>query len=569
MTDAFSAPPGPQELAGYDPASANRPPRAWLQVWDWSPVLPEPVLTPWQPVLTLLRRAKPSGPDDPRTTGPFVQITDAPRPVVDERQAAAIAAEHGPTAAAATLATAPDAGDPRYLMVLRALIEGDPVAWTTQPAEITARLALPSLCAFYLSIAAEQTRRRDAFPANALAEAVMVALAAHRDHATLADSTTTDDPATGTDPDDDSSTADLTEQALLDLVFAAWRTGTDLGTNLPAVLDHLYNLTAPLTTPAGTTPDDTSPGALPADFVGTDPAGRAIHCLLEHARRQPSAPGDSLPTRLLHHLTTITEATGTEPRTVAALGPYLPLLHHRALDWIHDHRTVLLPLPADGTPTAASAWLRWGPAHPPLLTDLDRAELLTRLRTSTPPEAASHMALALLDDPHILGDPAALFVELAAADGGSAAASRLLELLAHHTAHATDAAVQLWRAALSAGMPPGAMVGAGTFSLTAIDEATWLDLTLASARHTPALRNTDHIAERAAHHPGKPEAAHLVALLVAHPSTDPWRDATVRQHARSLLTAIAQLPPAPEAERPTQELRDALITAGDIDAHQM
>ncbi|WP_326585450.1 hypothetical protein OG889_45145 [Streptomyces sp. NBC_00481] len=561
MTDAFGAPPGPEKLAGYDPASADRPPRAWLRVWDWSPVLPEAVLTLWQPVLTLLRRAKPSGPADPRTAGPFVQITDAPRPVVDETQAAAIAAEHGPAAAAAALATAPDAGDPRYLMVLRTLIEDDRAAWTTQPAEITARLALPALRAFYLSIAADQTRHRDAFPAGALAEAVMAA---------LADTTTTDAPAAGTDPDDDQpSTAGLTEQALIDLVFAAWRTGTDLGANLPAVLDHLYNLTAPLTTPAGTTSDDTSPGTLPADFVGTDPAGRAVHCLLEHARHQRSAPGDGLPARLLHHLTTIIEATGTEPRTTAALGPYLPLLHHRARDWIHNHRTVLLPLPADSTPTAASAWLRWGPAHPPLLADLDRAELLSRLRTSTPPGAASHMALALLDDPHVLGDPAALFTELAAADGGPAAASRLLDLLAHHTAHATDTAVQLWRAALSAGMPPGAMAGAGTFALTDIDEATWLDLTLASARHTPALRNTDHIAERAAHHPDKPAAAQLATLLVAHPSTDPWRDATVRQHARRLLAAIGQLPPATELERPTQELRDALITAGDIEAHQL
>ncbi|MDI1454434.1 hypothetical protein NHG22_11540, partial [Streptomyces sp. ATE26] len=185
----------------------------------------------------------------------------------------------------------------------------------------------------------------------------------------------------------------------------------------------------------------------------------------------------------------------------------------------------------------------------------DRAELLNRLRTSTPPEAASHVALALLDDPHFLSDPTALLTELAAADGGAAAVSRLLELLAHRAAHAaaapaTAAAVELWRAALVADLPEGALAGAGTFVLTSIDDTIWLDLTLASARHTPALRDTDHIAERSTHHPDKPAAAQLTALLVAHPSTNPWRDATVRQHVRTLLAAIGQPPPTHNSPSP-------------------
>ncbi|MFE4801933.1 hypothetical protein ACFRFL_45165 [Streptomyces sp. NPDC056708] len=83
------------------------------------------------------------------------------------------------------------------------------------------------------------------------------------------------------------------------------------------------------------------------------------------------------------------------------------------------------------------------------------------------------------------------------------------------------------------------------------------------------MRDTDHIAERAAHHPDKPAAAQIAALLVARPSTDPWRDANVRQHARSLLAPIGQRPPGPELDHPAQELRAALITAGEIDAHQL
>ncbi|MFF3128596.1 hypothetical protein ACFVRD_41465 [Streptomyces sp. NPDC057908] len=420
MAAAFGAPPGPEDLAGYDPASAARPPRVWIRVWHWSPVLPEPLLALWEPVLTLLRRAKPSGPANPCAAGPLVEITNQPPPALNETQVQAIAAEHGPAATAAALAAAPD---PRYLMVLRTLIETDPAAWTTAPADITACLALPQLRAFYLVIAAEQTRCRDAFPGHALAEAVAEALAAHRD-ATFAAPVTDED--THTDTDDDTPTARLAEQALLDLLIAAWRADSDLGENLPTALGHLYDLTAPLTTPSGGTPDDTPPGTLPADFVGTGPAGRAVHCLLEHARHHHRTTGAGLPTMLLNHLTTITEATGNQPRTAAALGPYLPLLHDLAPDWLQGHRAVLLSLPADNTLSAASAWLRWGPSHPPLLADLDRAELLNRLRTCAPPEAVSHIAAALLGDPRFLGDPATLFAELAAAEGGTAAASRLL-----------------------------------------------------------------------------------------------------------------------------------------------
>lgn len=572
MAAAFGTLPGPGELAAYNPAPTSRPPRVWLRVWHWSPVLSEPLLALWEPVLTLLRRAKPSGPPDPRTNGPFVEISDQPPPAVSEAQAQAIATEHGPAAAAAALAAASDAGDSRYLMVLRTLIEKDPAAWTTTPADLTATLALPQLRAFYLAVAAEQTRHSDAFPGHALAEAVAAALAAHRDAAT-ADPVAEEGTAADTD-DDHTPAARLAEQALFDLLITAWRTDTNLGDNLPAVLDHLYELTAPLTTPSDGNTDDIPPGTLPADFVGTDPAGRAMHCLLEHARHHHRTTGEDLPTRLLDHLTVITEATGKQPRTAAALGPYLPLLHQRARDWIHVHRAVLLALPANGTPSAASAWLRWGHPHPPLLADLDRAELLHQLGSGTPPEAASHVALSLLDDPTFLGDPAVLFTEIAVAEGGTTAASRLLELLAHYTARAdtapvTSAAVQLWRAALAADLPEGALAGAGTFALTGIDDTTWLDLTLASARHTPALRDTDHIAERTAHHSSKPEAAQLAALLIAHPSADPWRDVTVREHARSLLAAIGQNSTSLQLEDATQELREALIIAGDIDAHQL
>ncbi|MER7659701.1 hypothetical protein [Streptomyces albidoflavus] len=51
------------------------------------------------------------------------------------------------------------------------------------------------------------------------------------------------------------------------------------------------------------------------------------------------------------------------------------------------------------------------------------------------------------------------------------------------------AAADLWRAALAAGLPSGALAGAGAFADTGLDEDLWLSLTRASAEHTPALTN--------------------------------------------------------------------------------
>ena len=471
LAAAFGTPPGPEELAAYEPDSA-RPPRTWLRVWDWSPVLPGAVTASWEPALAVLRTIRPSGPPDPRAADPLVEIEDPEPPAVTADQAIALAAGQGPAAAAAALADAPDAGGTRYLMVLRTVIDSDPVAWTAAPAQIAAALALPELRAFYLSIAADHTRTPGAFPGQALAEAAITALTW---------SAESGDP----DQDEDEPPAEyLAGQALFDLLTAAWRTDTDLGDHLPAALDHLYALTTPLTTPAPTidgSPADTFTG----DFVGTDPAGRALQCLLEHARHHDRATGEGMLDRLRHHLDLVIEATGRTARTSAALGRYLPQLHRQAPSLLHDHSTALLALPDNGTSSAASSWLHWGPAHPPLLAKLDRGAILARLRQDTPPEAFDHTAHALLTDPTALGDPQTLFIALADGEGGPTAVSRLLERIAHLARGVPAATVSLWQAALAASLPEGALAGAGAFADLDIDATTWLDLSLASARHTP------------------------------------------------------------------------------------
>ncbi|MEU9037950.1 hypothetical protein AB0D45_24040 [Streptomyces sp. NPDC048352] len=44
-----------------------------------------------------------------------------------------MAAEHGPAAAAAVLAAAPDVADTRYAVLLHDLVTADPAAWTADP----------------------------------------------------------------------------------------------------------------------------------------------------------------------------------------------------------------------------------------------------------------------------------------------------------------------------------------------------------------------------------------------------------------------------------------------------
>ncbi|WP_232792164.1 hypothetical protein [Actinacidiphila yeochonensis] len=160
---------------------------------------------------------------------------------------------------------------------------------------------------------------------------------------------------------------------------------------------------------------------------------------------------------------------------------------------------------------------------------------------------------------------------------GVATVSGLLEAIAAGTPHTgagsplppagqarAGAAVVLWRAALAAGLPAGALAGAGAFADADLDEAVWLELMRSSAEHSPALTDADLVAERAAAHPGRPDALLLAAVLVSQaPGT--WREAAVRRHARALLDAAAVLPGAdrPDAWR---ELREALVNAGDVDA---
>lgn len=599
---ALGVPPPAAAVEEALPAGADRvdglaePLASWLRVWDWSPVLPAGVLAGWEPVLDAVRRLKPAGPPDPRTAPVLEPVKESTALNVEDL--AVVAAGQGPAAAAVALAAAPDAGDGGYAMVLHRLVADDPAAWTADPSAVLAALKLPELGAFYLAAAAVHAESPRAFPGGTLAGAVTAALGLRRALDRPA-------PAAGQRTAADRSDGVLfADQALADLLTAVWRTDAALGAGLEQdVLTHLHALAAELSLPAagrtsagqaagapaapGEPGPDAGEGGAPAgapELLGSDPRVRALGCLLEYAAGQARAHGE-MPAGVLRAVAGALPAAAGQEAVATAIGVRLPALHQLAPAFAAEHHAALYGL-VPGRPSPAASWLRWGPSSPPLLAALDRAGLIGALRDASglAQGAAGHTAAALLADPELLGEPAAWWAELAGAAGagddsgeGVAAVSGLLEAIAAGTPHTgaagplppagqarVRAAVVLWRAALAAGLPAGALAGAGAFAGAAVDEVVWLELMRSSAEHSPALADADLVAERAAAHPDRAEALLLAAVLVSRaPGT--WREAAVRRHARALLDAAAARP-ADERPQAWQELRAALVNAGDVDA---
>ncbi|MFB8290625.1 hypothetical protein [Kitasatospora purpeofusca] len=539
-----TAPTGAELARGRAALEAGeRPPAGWLTVWDWSPVLPAQTLAPWSDVLAILRTIAPAGPRDPRQAEDFVTVSAVPQPDLTVDVLAATVSAAGPVAAARQITAAADTDGQPYLLTLRQLVEADPAAWTTDPAAVTQALGNPALTTVYLSAAADAHRAPGVLTDGAVVSAAAAALTTLQ---ALAATNAEAGPRRNA------------EHTLIDLLNIAWERGhTD--DELTPALAHLRERTDALTHPAAAGTSQDTPAAI-------DLVSRALNCLLNHASSHHADTG-TLPNGLLEQLHDVLTATGTDERTAHAFAPQLPFLHSAATQWVRDHADTLLTLP-EGQASPAAAWLHWGPAHPPLLADLNRPQLLQHLR-ATGGSSLTHTALTLLDDPARLGDTSALLTDLAGHPGGPAAVALLLERTAFQQQRATapadwsGRALGLWRQALAADLPAGSLSGAGAFATdTQLDNTVWLPLTLETAQHSPQLRHLVEVAERAARLSHDPAAPALLALLVAHP-TNPSDDRAVRGHARAVLAAAAA---SPGRHPEVTELREALVNAGDITA---
>lgn len=563
-----------RQALGIAPAAAGvehvRPADA-ERAGAWSPVLPAPLLAGLAPLPAVLHRARPGGPPDPRCAA---RPLSRHHTVLGQEDLRDLAAAGGLLAAAAALAGAPDAGAAGYAIVLQRLVAADPDAWTADVPALLTALVLPELGAFYLAAAASAARRPGAFPAGP-AEAVLAALTLSR---------TLPAPADPHIPD----AGEYVGRAWSRLLAFAWRTGDGLGGHLPAALDRLHALVEPLTRPAAPPPTPTAGGPatpaagppadrtageeqeLPAGLLESHPAVRALDCLLDYAASQAPRDGQ-MPGDVLNLIAAVLQARGGDEPVAAVLGKHLPLLHRRAAAFTAAHPELYALVP--GRPSPAASWLhaRRGPGPDPLLlAALDRLQLLAALREEPAGAVAFRVVHALLTGhDSLLGDPKAAWRELATGPDGAEAASGFLGYLALSTSMrpldrtSVDTEQIWWTAALEAGLPPGALAGAGDFAASLPNEV-WLPLARRSAAHTPAQTDAGRIAERAAAHPREPDALLLAVHLLTRPAPEGAHDSEVRHHARALLQAAEALP-APDRPAEAAQLRRALVEAGEVD----
>ncbi|MFE0773334.1 hypothetical protein [Streptomyces sp. NPDC058861] len=560
---ALASPPKTQDLksTGREPArSADSDGASWRRVREWTPFLPASLLADFQPLPTAPHRLTPHDPTGPRTA--VRPQPAAPATVLETTGLIELAAARGPAAAARALAAAQDAGADRHARILGRLVSADRAAWTTDIPAVLDALGIPALRAFYLAALQEAAGRPGVLPDQALVHAVTGALSLRE-----------------TAPAGETAHC-FAQAALFGLLTEAWTRPAGppcLGDLLPATLDHLHALAEPLTHPA----DEPPAGAEP---ISPDTAGRALECLLDYAAALPLRTGAPFPDDVLELLAAILATHPAHPAVSAAIGPRLLVLDVLAPDFTAVHHAVLTSL---NGPTPAAAWLNTGPADPPRLATLDRAALLSSIRDDTG-GPAEHLAHALTTDPHLLGDPASVLTEIAGGPGGPHAVSWLLQVMAWrldpHNGNirshpftltrsvkrpATEAELAavtvVWRAALDAGLPPGALAGAGYFAALPFADAVWLPLARASAEHTPP-DSPATAAWRAAAHPGDKDALLLTTRLLTHPAAR-WRIQGVLPPARTLFQAAQATTAHPDREL-VAGLRRALIETGDLDVLQ-
>ncbi|WP_331730248.1 hypothetical protein [Streptomyces sp. NBC_01174] len=581
---ALGRPPTTGDIAAVLPEGTRQadgtlePLASWLRVWDWAPVLPARLLTAFAPLLTALRRLDPDGPADPRVGArplPVKAPTD-----IGGTDLLELAAEHGPLATARVLAAAKGAdGADGHARLIGRLVDTDPAAWTADVPAVLAELEAPVLRAIYLTAAQAAAHLPGALPGQSLAHAVAAALQLCALRPAGAPAGTLDRFA---------------DTALFGLLTEAWHRPAGpagLGDLLPTALTHLHALAEPLTHPAAASPPTNPPA--PADDPSATTAAdgppppatavRALECLLDYVLALAARPGPANPGDVLHLLGAILTAGSARPAVSAAYGARLLALSICVPDFTADHRAALTTL--DGGPTPAAAWLNSGPVDPTLLASLDHTAVLEALRPGAG-GPVEHLTHALTTDPHTLGDPADVLTRIAAGPGGPEAVSWLLQVMAWSldpqqgsilfrpfsitriaarpaTASELAAVTTVWRAALTADLPPGALAGAGYFADLALDDQVWLPLARASAEHTSP--HTPAVAAwRAAAHPGDRDALLLTTRLVARPS-DLWGARDVLRPARALLQAAEAVACHPHPDAVAQ-LREALINAGELDA---
>ncbi|MFJ8787054.1 hypothetical protein [Streptomyces sp. NPDC102476] len=540
LAETLGAPPDAAELRAWADAFPGPVPSPWRIVRGLSPVLPETVRAPWQPVLTLLEEKYGPPPDRPdpvmKTTVSRVEAYGGLSLEAFTAQARAEGAAATVTALAATPVDNEHYADEDRAGLLGELVAQDPQGWAADPAVIAAAAARPALQAAYfngLHLAAGNGR----LDAGALVPVAEAAFAVRPQ-------------------EDDGPDAEQLQLVLSNLLHRAWNSGMSLLTVETDAVTWLRGLVTGWSTPRVDTPS-------PLTAAVTAPGASALLSLIAWGLHHVRQTGKGLPEPLTG---TLEELLGAEPddQALAVIGFCLAQLHHHDPAWTTGHADTLLSLDHAWRP--ARVWLDLGRTDAALLARLERTSLWRALCVPGAEGALDKVFLALLDDADPLGPAGEFLVRLAGCPGGTEAVSEMLSRLAAYTAdtasiEVAEQAAALWRAALEAGLEPAALRGSGRFAFADIlDQDTWLELTAATLAQQPDLTDADYVAKRAARSPHSPAAQRIAAAALDHgPLKGYRRTQTVRYAAALYAGTPAQDTPEHDA------LRTALINAGAID----
>ncbi|MFE6977746.1 hypothetical protein [Streptomyces sp. NPDC057682] len=516
------APTGADLDAGRRALADWNAPRGWDAVWSLSPVLPAPVLAPWQPAVDAVTDLIGTAPAKPLPRFQFVPYLDTLTAAT--KDLAPVATDHGAPAAAALLLDRQRTGSLSLdyaLTVLGRLVATDPALWATDVPAVVAGLADPALQQAYLA-ALRTPLTADPCPLPDHEATTRAVTAALWDLLSA--------PGVG---------ASVQMQAQLTLCLAlseAWTHRIDLG-------DIAATFTAWLETAVTAWTEPTTSEADPLSAAHQEIGGLALDALIRHGLTFVYAPAEL--TVAVETLLDDILDEGTDDRALAVIGHHLPALIQHASRWVDRHQAALFDLDKAVSPAVLgiNAQRSLRPEGMRILQRLDPVQLAVYLsRTSGDGTKNAtlwpYCAALLLAKPATLGGRPEFLALLSARDGGPAAISRLLgeaERLLPRTATPENAVdveqgVDLWRGVLALDVPgsAGHLRGAGNFAhAAALDDAVWLDLTAQTLERTTDITHITAVARRATRRPDLEAAHHILAVLVAAKDPD---DSTIASY---------------------------------------
>jgi len=551
IDDILSAAPAPAELRPWADALGTPSPEPteddpafpsdWRRAWRWSAVLPADVLTDWQDsiarVNTVLGTSDRARLTEPRPTMESGVVTSP----YSAGQLAAL-----PMGQAAALVASWQPADDFHgfvgpLELARALqeaVSADPVRWSEDPSAVVATLRDPIYVEHYFLALAEKA-------ADILPHAAGVLTAVRR-----------------VLPDAGSASLAVPEEptglvsAILGVITAFANRDADLAADLDALWAWAVSVVDDVPDQDGGLLFD---GRDALDSAINRTWGQGLEAVLALAAWEVRATGAARPAfeDVLDETITRAGSVGLEFRAI--LVRYLPQLEAIAGAWL-ESRTDQLFRAGEHAAATVDLTARWAQQTTWLYENLEQ-ELFAAARRGAD-GAARKIVVAMIND--LAGYDADTVINKLR--GNVAALARVAEESAYLVQDAeADSpllakAQQFWARLLEADrkvVPGDALVTLGRWAFVgAVDDNTWVDLTMRTLNAAGRIDNVFSVADRAAELP--PGAARHELLLRLLGAKEPWE----RQHVARKAIEVLRRSAGHTADDSLRRLRTRLIELG-------